>query len=144
MNLSSTASMARVRAFALTAFTAIATACSSASSSTTGQLPVTVTSDSGSLHVELSASPPPIVGTNRMELTVTRASSGAPLDGLSVSVVPWMPSMDHGTASPTVTAEGGGKYAVTDLYFFMPGTWVLKTTLAGPVSDHAEPTFELQ
>jgi hypothetical protein len=43
-----------------------------------------------------------------------------------------------------VTAEGGGKYLVTDLYFFMAGTWVLKTTFSGPVTDHAEPTFELQ
>jgi hypothetical protein len=107
---------------------------------------MTVTSDSGSLHVELTSTPnPPVVGTNRVELTVTRASDGAPQEGLSVDVLPWMPAMDHGTSTtPTVTAEGGGKYLVTNLYFFMAGTWVLKTNFSGPVSDHAEPTFELQ
>jgi hypothetical protein len=125
-------------------------ACSAACSSSTdtssvGTFPMTVTSDSGSLRVELTSTPnPPVVGTNSVEITVTRASDGATQEGLSLDVVPWMPAMQHGTSTPTVTAEGGGKYLVSDLYFFMAGTWVLRTTFSGPVSDHAEPTFELQ
>jgi YtkA-like len=119
--------------------------CSSASgSSGSGSFPISVMSDSKSLHVELAASPPPVVGTNTVELTVTRVNDGAPQDGLDVAVVPWMPAMDHGTSSPTVTPEGGGKYRVTELYLFMPGTWVLKTSFSGSVSDHAEPEFEIQ
>lgn len=119
--------------------------CSSASGpSSSGSFPILVTSDSKALHVELDASPPPTVGTDTIELTVTRASDGAPQDGLTVTVVPWMPAMDHGTSTPTVTPEGNGKYLVTELYLFMPGTWVLKTSFAGPVADHAEPEFEIQ
>jgi len=119
--------------------------CSSASgSSGSGSFPISVMSDSKSLHVELGASPPPVVGTNTVELTVTRVSDGAPQDGLTVDVVPWMPAMDHGTSSPTVTPEGDGKYRVSELYLFMPGTWVLKTSFSGPLSDHAEPEFEIQ
>jgi hypothetical protein len=120
-------------------------ACSSASSPSAGtSFPFSVTSDSRSLHVELEASPPPVVGTNTLELTVTKVSDGTPQDGLTIAVVPWMPAMDHGSSTPTVTAEGGGKYLVTELYFFMPGTWVLKTSFSGPVSDHAEPEFQIQ
>jgi len=125
---------------------ACSAACSSsAGPSSVGTFPMTVTTDSGSLRVELTSTPnPPVVGTNSVEITVTRASDSAPQEGLSIDVVPWMPAMHHGTSSPTVTAEGGGRYLVSDLYFFMAGTWVLKTTFSGPVSDHAEPTFELQ
>ncbi len=119
--------------------------CSSAPDpSASGSFPISVTTDSKSLHIELSASPPPGVGSNTLELTVTRVSDDAPQDGLSVSVVPWMPAMDHGSSTPTVTPEGGGKYRLTDLYFFMPGTWVLKTSFSGPLSDHAEPEFQIQ
>ena len=53
--------------------------------SSSGSFPITVMSDSRTLHVELDASPPPVVGTNTVELTVTRASDGAPQDGLSIS-----------------------------------------------------------
>ncbi len=119
--------------------------CSSASgSSGSGSFPIMVTSDSKALQVELDASPPPTVGTDTVELTVTRASDGAAQDGLTVTVVPWMPAMDHGTSTPTVTPEGNGKYRVTQLYLFMPGTWVLKTSFSGPLSDHVEPEFEIQ
>lgn len=114
-------------------------------SSSVATFPMTVTSDSGALRVELTSTPAqPIVGTNTVELTVTKTSGGAPVDDLAISILPWMPAIDHGTATPTVTAEGAGKYRVTELYFFMAGTWVLKTTFSGPVSDHVEPTFELQ
>jgi hypothetical protein len=124
---------------------ACAMACSSSSaSSTSTRFPVTVTSDSGALRVELSAPTAPIVGTDQMELTITRFSDGVALDDITVSVVPWMPSMLHGTASPTVTSKGGGKYLLSNLDLFMPGTWELEITFSGPVSDHAEPTFELQ
>jgi hypothetical protein len=130
---------------ALVSALAACAGCSSAPSTPgSGSFPINVTSDSKSLNVEVSASPPPAVGTNAVELTVTRVSDGAPEDGLTVTVVPWMPAMDHGTSTPTVTAEGSGKYRVADLYLFMPGTWVLKTTFSGPTSDHAEPEFEIQ
>jgi hypothetical protein len=131
---------------ALAAVLALSTACSSPSSSSlSNQFPVTVTSDSGLLRVELTASPAPVVGTDEIEMSVTKLEDGTPLDGMTVAIVPWMPSMDHGTSvTPTVTPEGGGKYLVSDLYLFMAGTWELKISFSGPMSDHAEPTFQLQ
>jgi len=103
------------------------------------------TSDQGSLRLVLDASPdPPAVGTDAFVLTVTNASDGSPRDGLTIAVTPWMPSMGHGTSTPTVTALGKGQYRLSEIYLFMPGTWELKTTFSGPVSDHAEPQFEIQ
>ncbi len=121
----------------------LATACSGAPAATS--FPLSVTSDSGALHIDVSASPdPPVIGTDTLELTITRVADGAPEDGLTVDVKPYMPSMGHGTATTTVTPEGSGQYLVTDVYLYMAGVWQLKTTIAGPVSDHAEPTFQLQ
>jgi hypothetical protein len=131
---------------ALAAVFALGTACSSPSSSSLAdQFPVTVTSDSGQLRVELTTSSPPVVGTDQLEMSVTKVADGTPLDGMTVTIIPFMPSMEHGTSVvPTVTALGEGKYRVTNLYLFMPGTWELQTSFSGPMSDHAEPTFELQ
>jgi hypothetical protein len=96
------------------------------------------TSDSGALHVEVRTSPqPPVRGTNEAELTVTGADDGRPRDGLDVQVTTWMPAMNHGSSAPTVTAEGGGKYLVQGVYLYMPGTWELRMTFAGAITDHA-------
>lgn len=104
----------------------------------------TTASDSGALVVEVRTSPqPPARGTNAVELTVTRAADGAPVPGLAVGVQPWMPSMNHGTSTPTVTDQGDGRYLVTDVYFYMPGTWQLRTTFSGAVSDHAAPALSV-
>jgi hypothetical protein len=105
----------------------------------------TTTSDSGSLRVEVRSSPqPPVRGTDSLELTVTGASDGAARDGLKITVTPSMPAMGHGSADATVTPQGKGKYLVTDVYMYMAGTWVLKTTFSGPVSDHVELSFSIQ
>jgi hypothetical protein len=100
----------------------------------------TTPGDLGALVVAVRTSPqPPSRGTNDVELTVTSAASGAPVDGLTVDVEPWMPAMGHGTATPTVTANGSGVYLVSEVYLYMPGTWLLRTTFSGEVSDHVEP-----
>ena len=120
-------------------------ACSSTPASSPAAFPMSVPSDAGQLRLDLTAIPnPPKVGTDTFELTVVDAKDGTPRDGLSMSVVPWMPSMGHGTSIPTVTPEGGGKYVLSDVYLFMPGTWEFKIAFSGPVSDHADPTFEIQ
>jgi hypothetical protein len=131
---------------ALVSMLALGTACSSPSSSSlSSQFPLTVMSDAGKLRVELTTPESLVVGNDQIEMLVTNMADGSPLDGMTVGVVPYMPSMGHGTSvTPTVTAEGGGKYLVTNLYLFMPGTWELETSFSGPMSDHAEPTFQLQ
>jgi hypothetical protein len=126
------------------AFALGATACSSGSSQSAAGFPMTVTTDSGALHLVLTATPnPPVVGTNEFDLTVTKAADGSPVDGLTVSVQPFMPAMDHGTSAPTVTAMGGGHYRVENVYTFMPGLWELETTVSGSVSDHVSPEFQI-
>jgi hypothetical protein len=117
--------------------------CSSApSGSTAGDFPsqalTKVTSDGGTLAVEVRTAPsqPPTRGTLRVQLAVSDATSGAPVDGLDVAMVPWMPAMGHGSSiAPTVTAAGGGRYVVDDVSLFMPGRWELRTTLRGTATD---------
>ncbi len=66
-----------------------------------------------------------------MLLSVTDAM-GTPADGLSLSVVPWMPAMGHGSSMECmVTPRGNGDYLVTNLMCPMPGTWELRVSGAG-------------
>src|SRR3954468_14520743 len=105
----------------------------------------TATTDDGALHVAIRTSPsqPPPRGTCAVELTIPDAT-GAPRDGLVLDVVPWMPAHGHGaSAKPAITARGGGKYVLSDVNFFMPGDWELRTTVSGPLTDHVAPTISI-
>jgi hypothetical protein len=137
------------RAWLATAALLASTACSSAASSPAAGFPpdayATTMSDSTALAIAVRTSPqPPSRGTNEVQLTVTRASDGTPVDGLMLDVEPWMPSMDHGTSTPTVTPEGGGVYLVTEVYLYMPGLWTLRTSISGAMTDHAAPQLTVQ
>jgi hypothetical protein len=102
---------------------------------------VTTPSTHGTLSVAVRTSPqPPTVGTDESELTITSATTGDPVDGLSLSVVPYMPAMGHGTSVvPSVTPLGNGKYLVSNLELFMAGEWELRTSVTGPVTDSVNP-----
>jgi hypothetical protein len=105
---------------------------------------MTLKSAKGDLSVELRSWPqPPAQGINSGELTVTQVDGGAPVDGLTVSIQPWMPAMDHGGTYPTVTAADGGRYVITNLDLYMPGLWQLRTNLVGPTQDNVAPEFEV-
>jgi hypothetical protein len=121
-------------------------ACSGGAAATTAGFPAepytTTTSDAGTLVVDVRTSPqPPVRGSNSVELTVSRAADGTPVPGLGVVAQTWMPAMNHGSSTPTVSEEGEGKYLVTGVYLYMPGTWQLRTTFSGSVSDHATLTL---
>jgi hypothetical protein len=104
----------------------------------------TLSSASGALSVEMRSWPqPPAQGLIDAEFTVTQADGGTPVDGLSVSIRPWMPAMNHGPIRPTVVAEDGGRYLITNLDLYMAGEWQLQTTFSGPIDDHVEPEFEV-
>ena len=46
-------------------------------------------------------------GTYDLEYIVTSAADGSPVDGLMMTIVPWMPAMGHGTPIvPTISALG--------------------------------------
>ena len=47
-----------------------------------------------------------------------------------MSVTPFMPDHGHGTSlQPKVTSQGNGRYAISPVYFFMPGVWRVGVTL---------------
>ena len=103
---------------------------------------LTVTSDSAALEVAVFSNPqPPVRGNLLFRYRITDAS-GAPVDGLSLEVKPWMPAMGHGASvTPTVTARGSGEYDLSNVYLVMAGQWQLQTTITGGASDHAAPEF---
>jgi YtkA-like protein len=99
---------------------------------------------SKTFRVELRTSPqPPSQGGIDAEYTITDAATGAPRDGLTLKIRPWMPAFGHGAIMATVTPEGGGKYLATEIDLFMAGLWELQTTISGPVSDYVAPQFEV-
>ena len=81
----------------------------------------------------MSATPaPPAKLTNELTLQLLDAA-GHPLDGATLSVVPFMPDHGHGSAiKPAVTPKGGGVYEVTNLYYPMPGLWRVTVTVQMP------------
>jgi hypothetical protein len=106
---------------------------------------LTLASDSGTLHLEVRTSPqPPVRGVFAVEYRVT-GSGGAAVDGLTLEVTPFMPAMGHGSSTtPTVAAQGGGRYLVTDVYIAMAGTCELRTKFSGAVTDTATPSFDVK
>lgn len=109
-------------------------ACSSPSGAQSTDFPAdaytTVTSQAGDLEYAVRTAPsqPPTRGPISLLLTVTDAG-GAPIDGLDLVVVPWMPAMGHGSSvTPSVTSRGEGDYLVSNLVLVMPGTWELRVT----------------
>jgi hypothetical protein len=106
----------------------------------------TVQSDSNALSVEMRTAPqPPERGTIEVEFRIRSVADGSLVDGLTVTVAPWMPApYNHGpSVAPKVVAEGQGRYLVTGVDLFMPGPWELKTTLSGPVADNVAPAFDV-
>ena len=104
----------------------------------------TVQSQSGAFIVEVRTAPdqPPIREATSVEYRIRDASS-APVEGLKLTVLPWMPEMGHGASiTPTVTDEGGGRYVVSDVQWVMPGDWELRTSI-GPGQDSATPSFQI-
>ena len=108
----------------------------------------TLASDTGALTIEVRTAPeqPPTRGLFSVEYRIAEATTAAhpPADGLTVSVVPWMPDMGHGASiTPSVAVDGDGRYVISDVELYMPGKWQLRTTIAGAANDSAMPTFEI-
>ena len=99
---------------------------------------MTLDSDTGGLHIELRSAPEPLVrGQNVGQISVTDPS-GRPVDGLTLALLPWMPSHGHGTSvQPAITSSDAGVFIVNPLYLFMAGQWELRMTFEGGVHDTA-------
>lgn len=75
---------------------------------------------------------PPKKGTNTMTLEIADAA-GKAVDGATVAVTPWMPDHAHGSAlTPVATPLGGGRYAISKLYYPMPGLWQVTISVQMP------------
>jgi hypothetical protein len=111
---------------------------------------LTVPSASGALDLAVWWSPvQPTVGYDAAQLAITDGS-GAPVAGLSLTIVPFMPAHGHGASvDPTVSETAPGVYVATPLDFFMAGHWELLTTIAsggdagGTIDDSAQPTVDV-
>ena len=88
-------------------------------------------SASGNLRIGVWWSPlQPTVGYDAAQLSISDAT-GAPVSGLALTVVPWMPAHGHGASvQPAVTETAPGVYAVTPLDFFMAGQWEVRTAIS--------------
>ena len=105
-----------------------------------------VKTDHGALSFEVRTSPsqPPTRGLITVEIVATDVD-GKPVDGLDLTVQPWMPQMGHGASTkPTIEAKGRGRYVVSHVACFMPGRWELRTAIAGAVNDSATVAFQIQ
>ena len=103
-----------------------------------------VTSTSGQLTVGVRWSPDvPLRGSNAAQLTFLDGA-GNPVDGLDLSIVPWMPAHGHGTAvQPVIMTTAPGTQVATPLYLFMSGEWQLRMTITGAIDDTAIATVEI-
>lgn len=123
-------------------FSALLFACGAGDAGTSDTFPdhplVTVDSRDGKLQLAAYTAPeqPPSRGVISTKLVIT--AQGKPVDGLSMTVEPEMPSMGHGTAMvPKVAPQGHGTYLVTDVDLFMAGRWDLRIAITGEVTDAA-------
>jgi YtkA-like len=107
---------------------------------------MTLPSNSGKLSIEVRTAPqqPPSRGDGSVELVIRDATTGSLETGLSLSVTPWMPAMGHGASVPPSVAETTpGIYVVSNVSFFMPGTWELRTTISNALTDYVAPSFQI-
>jgi hypothetical protein len=84
-------------------------------------------------------------GDNEVTVCVTERRSGEPALGLELEVVPFMPSMGHGSSGPSPSkALGDGCYEFQGVVFNMPGTWELRTEISGAFEDSATLTLSVR
>ena|SRR5271155_2593283 len=127
-------------------------ACSSSTGTTGSQTSfplgsalMTMACDTGDLDIELKTAPtqPLTTGLDGVEVTLTDLQ-GNPVDGETITLVPWMPLMGHGAdLVPTLQAMGKGRYVFTNVNLFMPGEWQLRFEFTGSVACSAAPTFNV-
>ncbi|HEY2409053.1 MAG TPA: FixH family protein [Polyangiaceae bacterium] len=105
------------------------------------------TTTTSALRVEVRTAPdqPPVRGSSSVELRLFAIDSGEPVDALTLSVVPFMPAMGHGSPdTPSVSFAQDGRYVLDNVVLPMPGVWELRTSISGPTVDYVAPSFDVQ
>lgn len=91
------------------------------------------TTPAGTVVTLESATPaPPEKGYNTWMIGIADGA-GAPVDGASLTVTPFMPEHGHGSpVTPSITPQGAGKYEIDKVNFMMPGVWETTIEVAPP------------
>lgn len=91
------------------------------------------TSTSGKFVVKLleSTPGPPVKGNNTWTIEVDDSASGMALEGLDITVTPFMPDHGHYSTIVMATAAEAGTYTLHPVYLFMPGVWEVRMDIAG-------------
>jgi hypothetical protein len=88
--------------------------------------------------VLVSSDPAPPANNSNVFVLRLLDAGGQPVADATVSVLPTMPLMSHGTSKVLVTANGDGTYTLQPLYLFMPGLWEIAITAqSGSAQDGA-------
>jgi hypothetical protein len=74
---------------------------------------------------------PPVKGRNTWTVEVDEIATGAPLDDLELTVMPYMPDHQHGTTAVGVTPAGAGTYTLWPVNLYMSGVWQVRFTIVG-------------
>jgi hypothetical protein len=82
---------------------------------------------------------PPAKGLNVWTIEADSAATGAPVDGLTISISPYMPDHKHGTTAAGVTPAGAGTYTIAPLNLYMSGYWEITVDLKDPAADGGAP-----
>jgi hypothetical protein len=78
----------------------------------------------------------PAKGVDVWNVEIDRADSMAPVDGLTLTVVPYMPDHRHGTTPVGVMPVGsGGDYTINPLNLYMAGYWEITVSVLDPTAD---------
>jgi hypothetical protein len=79
---------------------------------------------------------PPVKGNNTWTVQVEDVETGTALDGLTLTILPWMVLHNHGTLEVTVTPSGEpGQYTLAPMYLYMSGVWDVRFTIVGAPTD---------
>jgi hypothetical protein len=127
--------------FAMAGALSLAFACSSSESgSSTNGFPAMTLSDHQKIAIALSTLPtqPPVAGLDAVQVVLTEPTTGEPIEDEQITLVPWMPTMGHGTdVIPQIHSLGKGRYLFTNVNLYMPGEWLLRFEFSGKVTDSA-------
>ena len=109
-----------------------------------GWVQQSIPSENGSFLVQASAKTKFRIGPNAFDL-VLRDRSGKGVEGATLAVTPWMPTMGHGVwEKPVVDERKKGGYHVGNVLLIMAGDWELRISIKkGAVEDRAVISFKI-
>ena len=94
---------------------------------------MSVMSDGGLLTVKLLSSTPgpPVKGYNTWVIEIAETATGVAMEGLDVTVEPYMPDHEHPTTPVGVEPAPPAAYSLYPVNLFMSGVWEVRMTISG-------------